>query len=229
MPAAKNLVGQDFGRLTVTERAGSRSGRVVWKCRCACGKAVEVVSHALTSGHTTSCGCWRNERNSSTQVIHGHARRGAKLTPTYKTWQAMMTRCYNPNVESYKDYGGRGVQVCEQWHSFDNFLTDMGERPPGTTLDRKDNDRWYTPSNCRWATKAEQASNTRANYYVEFRGQTLTQAQFSREIGMAQKTVSWRLRHGWTPEQIATTPPHTGNRVASKLGDEVEIPEELQS
>ena len=75
----------------------------------------------------------------------------------------MMTRCYNPNVKSYKDYGGRGVQVCEQWHSFANFLTDMGERPPGTTLDRKDNDRGYAPDNCRWATKAEQASNTRAN------------------------------------------------------------------
>ena len=163
MPAAKNLVGQEFGRLTVTERAGSRSGRVAWTCRCACGKTVEVVSHSLTSGHTTSCGCWRNERNASTQVVHGHARRGVKPTQTYRTWQAMMTRCYNPNVKSYKDYGGRGVQVCEQWHSFANFLTDMGERPPGTTLDRKDNDRGYAPDNCRWATKAEQASNTRAN------------------------------------------------------------------
>lgn len=228
MPAAKNLVGQVFGRLTVIERDGSRGGRAVWVCSCTCGNTSKVVSNALTSRHTTSCGCWRNERNAATQLIHGHARRGVKLTPTYRTWQAMMTRCHNPNVESYKDYGGRGIKVCEQWHSFDNFLADMGERPPGTSLDRKDNDHGYTHSNCRWATKAEQASNTRANSYVEFKARTLTQAQFSREIGMSQKTVNWRLRHGWTPEQVAITPPNSGNRVTKHLGDTVDIPEELR-
>lgn len=227
MPAGKQLDGQVFGRLTVIRRAGSRGGRVVWVCMCECGSTVEVVSHALTSGHTKSCGCWRDERNRGTQPKHGHARRGTKLTPTYKTWQAMMTRCYNQNVASFKDYGERGITVCDGWHLFENFLAYMGERPEGMTLDRIDNDKGYAPDNCRWATPTTQARNTRANYIVDFRGERMTQIEFAERIGMKQVTVSWRLRNGWTPEQVATTPPHTGNRIASKLGDEVEVPEEL--
>lgn len=227
MPAGKQLDGQVFGRLTVIRRAGSRGGRVVWACMCECGSTVEVVSHALTSGHTKSCGCWKDERNRGTQPKHGHARRGTKRTPTYKTWQAMMTRCYNPNVASFKDYGARGVTVCDGWHLFENFLAYMGERPEGMTLDRIDSDKGYTPDNCRWATKITQARNTRANYIVDFRGERMTQIEFAERIGMKQATVSWRLRNGWTPEQVATIPPHSGNRIASKLGDEVDVPEEL--
>lgn len=228
MPAGKQLEGQLFGRLTVIRRAGSRGGRVTWACMCECGSTVEVVSHALTSGHTKSCGCWKDERNRGTPPKHGHARRGIKLTTTYKTWQAMMTRCYNAKVKSFKDYGGRGITVCDGWHLFENFLAYMGERPEGMTLDRIDNDKGYTPDNCRWATKTTQARNTRANHIVDFRGERMTQIEFAERIGMKQKTVSWRLRNGWTPEQVANTPPYAGNRVASKLGDEIEIPEELK-
>ena len=138
-----------------------------------------------------------------------------------------MTRCYNAKVKSFKDYGGRGITVCDGWHLFENFLAYMGERPEGMTLDRIDSDKGYTPDNCRWATKTTQARNTRANHIVDFRGERMTQIEFAERIGMKQKTVSWRLRNGWTPEQVANTPPYAGNRVASKLGDEVEIPEEL--
>ena len=227
MPAGKQLDGQVFGRLTVVRRAGSSGGRVVWECLCECGVAVEVVSHALASGHTKSCGCWKDERNPSTPQKHGHARRGTKLTPTYKTWQAMMTRCYNPQVKSFKDYGGRGIKVCDGWHYFENFLAYMGERPDDMTLERKNTHGNYEPGNCRWATRTEQNRNTRANYMVEFLGVRMTQAEFAERIGMKQSTVSYRLRHRWTLDQIATTPPKFGNRVASKLGDEVEIPEGL--
>lgn len=218
MPAAKKLDGQVFGRLTVIEKFRSRNGRVSWLCRCECGKLHEAVSHALTSGHTKSCGCWREERNASTQPTHGHASRKTGLSPTYQSWRGMRTRCTNPNVKSYRDYGARGVCICDRWKEFENFLADMGERPPGTTLDREDNSKGYEPSNCRWATRVEQNSNTRANRRVQFNGEFLTQAEFARRIGISQGAVSRRMLAGWTTEQIATTPPRRGNRVASKLG-----------
>lgn len=159
MPAAKQLESQVFSRLTVVERFRSRNGRVTWLCRCECGKLHEAVSHALTSGHTKSCGCWKEERNISTPESHGHAKRGFK-SPTYYSWSAMWTRCTNPRVKSFKDYGGRGIRVCDRWQDFENFLVDMGERPEGRTLDRKNVNGDYEPSNCRWATRKEQAMNT---------------------------------------------------------------------
>ena len=160
---------------------------------------------------------------------HGHAKRGEKLSPTYRSWQAMLTRCTNPKVKSFADYGARGVTVCDRWKTFANFLADMGERPPGTTLDREKNEIGYEPSNCRWATRLTQARNTRANVKLTYQGKEITQVEFSELIGLNQSTVSYRMKAGWTVEQIATTPPHTGNRVASKLGDEVDVSEELLS
>lgn len=227
MPAAKQLDGQVFGRLTVIERFSSRNGRATWLCRCECGKLHEAVSHALTSGHTKSCGCWKDERNTSTPSIHGHASRTNGISPTYRTWQAMITRCTNDSVKSYQDYGARGISVCTRWLVFENFLADMGAKPPGTSIDRIDNDKGYEPGNCRWATPKEQARNTRANKFVSYKGNRMTQAEFVEATGHSQSTVSYRLRSGWTPEQVASTPPHTGNRVALKLGREVEVPEEL--
>jgi hypothetical protein len=227
MPAAKKLDGQVFGRLTVLNRSGNLGGRVLWSCQCACGRLHEAVSHALTSGHTKSCGCWKDERNTSTPSIHGHASRAKGISPTYRTWQCMITRCTNVSVKSYKDYGARGISVYAGWLVFENFLADMGEKPSGMSIERMDNEKGYGPDNCKWATKIEQARNTRANKFISYKGKRMTQAEFAEVIGHNQSTVSYRLRSGWTPEQVANTPANPGNRVADKLGDEVDVPEEL--
>jgi hypothetical protein len=160
---------------------------------------------------------------------------GMHGTPTYKSWEAMKTRCTNPRSSSYADYGGRGVRVCSRWLSFEAFLADMGERPDGKTLDRWPNKSGdYSPDNCRWATKLEQQRNTTANVLVTFGGETLTQAEWAARSGIKQSTLSYRLRAGWTPLEALSLMPRLGlkrrpptrgigGQFASKFGETVEL------
>ena len=157
-----DLIGQKFTRLTALSCTGrSSDGGKIYLCVCTCGSLKTYRSGNLRSGHTISCGCLSAERSSTGNVRHGHSRRGVPPSPTYNSWTGMMQRCYSQNATSYHRYGARGIKVCEAWQTFANFLADMGERPEGKTLDRKDNNGNYEPSNCQWSTPKEQAANRR--------------------------------------------------------------------
>ena len=161
MRAPLDLIGQRFDRLLVTERLGSRvpsgKSRIFWRCRCDCGNISDVRTDALRSGFTRSCGC-RNRGGNN--LSHGHSRGGNRSTE-YMSWQALLGRCRNPNNKDYEYYGGRGIMVCRRWqgrHGFENFFSDLGERPsPKHSLDRwPDKNGNYEPTNCRWATPPQQ-------------------------------------------------------------------------
>ena len=149
---ARDRTGEIHGKLTVLHRLGSRNRSVEWLCMCECGEVVVKLSSHLNGN--CSCGCGR--------VKHGHAKDG--FTPTYTSWDSMKARCSRESHPNYMNYGGRGIDYCDEWEDFAQFLADMGERPEGKTLDRIDNDKGYSPSNCRWSTPEEQQLNRRICY-----------------------------------------------------------------
>lgn len=165
MPKLKDITGQRFGRLVVLgiSHRRRRSSRIVivhWQCRCDCGTEANISTSDLRSGNTQSCGCLKRETAGQQSLTHGHTSGGWSLT--FRSWSDMKTRCYNPRYKKFRNHGGRGITVCKRWlHSFENFLADMGERPPGLVLDRINNNSNYKPSNCRWATYSQSNKNRR--------------------------------------------------------------------
>lgn len=206
-PYVKDLTGQQFGRLTVLgpiARVG-KIKRYKWLCRCACGDAAVVCGDALRGGTTHSCGCIAREIIRERNRRAANATHGMCGTPTYSSWQSMLDRCRNPKAKQFKNYGGRGIKVCERWQKFENFYADMGSRPDGETLDRINVNGDYEPGNCRWADDETQYNNTRKTRLITVDGVTLSATQWKRKTGIC---VHQRLHDGWTEEEaIKGRPP----------------------
>jgi hypothetical protein len=162
MSGPHDITGARFGRLLALEQSGwhplpSGKRMPVWRCVCDCGREVKAKKPYLTSGDTKSCGCLRSETTGRLKLSHGLSHSGS----TYDIWVLMRQRCNNPLANGYRYYGGRGIKVCQRWGSYEAFLSDMGKRPDGLTLDREDPEGDYEPGNCRWATWQTQNTNKR--------------------------------------------------------------------
>lgn len=201
-----DMTGQRYGRLVAKERAGSVRSGAAWIFVCDCGRETRASTRDVRSGNTSSCGCLLNER----RAVAGkkNVRHGMSRTPTYEAWFNLHKRCNDPKHKSFDAYGGRGIRVCERWKRFDEFLLDMGVRPPGMTIDRRDNNGHYEPSNCRWATPSEQARNRRSNTSIEAFGCVKTLVEWGEDARCSVSTdvVSHRIRAGWPTEKAISFP-----------------------
>lgn len=194
----QQAVGMRFHRLVVKGWRKGKNGSTVMLCDCDCGKAVDVIYGNLVKkvNPTQSCGCWRAERGSLTK------RHGMSFTKTHRIWSGMKTRCYNPKAESYPDYGGRGIKVCEGWHFFENFLADMGECPHGHSIERLNVNGDYDPDNCKWLPLPEQQNNRRDTIHITLDGETKTLKEWSLIKGVSQMLVHSRRAEGWPDDRL---------------------------
>jgi hypothetical protein len=203
-----DLTGQRFERLVVLEYHGSRKQQSIWHCLCDCGNHVYLATNRLTSGNTRSCGCLHRDIRKGSQYAKKH---GLWKTPEWQAWSQMRRRCYSPKHISYKNYGARGITVCERWRdsdSFPAFFADMGPRPsPQHSLERLDNSQPYSPQNCRWVTMKEQARNRRNTHLITFNGETLCLKDWAKKLGIAYNSLLYRLKQGMPLERALSPTP----------------------
>jgi hypothetical protein len=203
MAKIKDISGQRFGRLFVLRFTEIKDRSAHWLCRCDCGAEREIRSSYLLSGHSKSCGCLSRELLAGgRQRTHGMAG-----TPIYLVWSAMLNRCRNPRVNGYENYGGRGITVCDEWLSFEQFYADMGDQPPGMSIDRIDNENGYSKENCRWATRKEQTANRRIQrnaITIIIDGNRRAAVEICRERGINPGTFRTRIKRGWSIERALT-------------------------
>ena len=216
-----DLTGNTYGRLTVIKYSGyslTPKGvkRPKWECRCSCGNTIIVCGNDLKSGHTVSCGCYKKEQTSKATITHGQSK-----TRLYCIWVHMIQRCENPNTERYPHYGGRGITVCEEWHTFESFRdwalsNGYNEK---LSIDRKDLNKGYEPLNCKWSTDKEQANNTSRSHFVEYNGEIHTISEWSEITGITRRTLNKRINSGWDVERALTEMPKIGKNQFSERSD----------
>ena len=205
-----DLTGKKYGGLTVLGMSEQRKREniVYWDCLCSCGNIKSIPSDSLKNGKTKSCGCVYQRENPFRK------RHGMFNTRPYRIWVAMKQRCENNKAAHYKDYGGRGIVVCDAWHKFENFWEDMKDTyQDELTLDRKNNNGNYEKGNCRWATNEQQHNNTRSNILIEYNGEVKTHMQWARERSIGWKTLEGRLKSGWSVERALMTTTQKYNKI----------------
>lgn len=196
-----DMVGKRFNKLTVIKYLYSdKYKNACWECKCDCGNKVIVNSHDLKSGHTKSCGCLQKQRASESRTKHNMCD-----SRIYHIWKGIKLRCYNPNNPAYKNYGGRGIIVCDEWlkdfKAFYNWALANGYNDD-LTIDRIDVNGGYKPNNCRWITIQEQAKNRRSNHYITHNGKTQNISDWSKELGINRTTLTRKLKKGMSIKQI---------------------------
>jgi len=201
-----DITGKRFHKLTVLYRSTNKPKKtkeIPWVCRCTCGTTKEVSGYSLRTGHTKSCGCLRSEVNINNSTTHS-----LSGTSVYNAWIGMRSRCYNSKNKSYKNYGARGITVCDKWmKSFINFYHDMGDKPSVKhTLERMDNNGIYSPKNCIWATRTEQGNNKRNCHIIKFNKKAQTISQWAMETGISHGCIKQRIKRGWSITDTLTVP-----------------------
>lgn len=211
------LIGKTFGSLSVVDVETSNwCCRLSVVCQCVCGREIRTYANVLLRGKKSHCGCMRVKKTYKRQTPRH------KKSSTHSIWCGMKKRCYTPTCVAYKHYGGRGILVCERWRtSFQNFVSDMGERPEGKSLDRIDNDGPYSPENCRWTGMKEQSRNTRKNTRVSIFGETKVLVVWSEDprCAVSYCLLRHRIADGWSPEEAFTTPARPIKRQSESLKD----------
>lgn len=203
-------LGERYGQLVVFEEGeplekiydGKISRARRWRCRCDCGNETLSWQSELKRGRTVSCGHGRKAALLASVKTHGQSHSPEGRSSEYSTWSNMLSRCNNNKTDFFKDYGGRGISVCERWHRFENFFADMGVKPTRNhTIERDDVNGNYELGNCRWEPKNRQARNRRNTIWVTVDSQKLCLAEASRVLGINYATVRHRVKRGMTPCQ----------------------------
>ena len=205
-----NLSEKKFNNLTVLKRMTNRKKQTMWLCKCDCGKEVVVSSANLKSGHTKSCGCYalkeKSKRMKEKNPTYKHGLSNSRL---FEIWRAMKKRCYLKTHVHYKNYGARGIRVCEEWKNdfmnFYNWAMANGYRDD-LTIDRINPDGNYEPNNCRWATYKEQNNNKKNNRYIEYNGEKHTASEWAEIKKINYDTFFSRLYSGWSIKDLIETP-----------------------
>ena len=203
------MIGKKFGRLLVLDRADDYIAKSGWReravlCQCDCGTVKRLRASVVSSGNTKSCGCYRKEVSSAKAKTHGLSN-----SRIHRTWSLMKDRCERVGSKSYKNYGAKGIKVCDEWHDFAVFADWAFENGYDDTLtiDRIDSSKNYCPSNCRWVDRKVQNNNTSRNHRITYNGETKTMAQWSEITGISYAAIKSRLnKHGWSVERALTTP-----------------------
>lgn len=192
MTAPINAIGHRYGKLLVVEQAPHIGGRRAYKCLCDCGNYINARIESLRADFTKSCGCIRNERIGNLNKTHGKTN-----TPEYRSWTGAKERCFNPNSKKYKNYGARGITMCEEWvNNFEAFLAYVGKKPsPKHSIGRIDVNKNYEPGNVRWETMEEQGKSRTDNVIVEINGEKMILKDACRKLNLEYKQTSNALKH----------------------------------